>query len=80
MKMKAACVCMHMSTSCMSAFLDFQQGEFGSGQTYFDWEVEQTIIAESHIHSDADSYYVPGEMFIVLWRFAILVKHVVVIK
>lgn len=79
MKMKAACVCIHMS-ACMSAFLDFQQGEFGSGQSYFDWEVEQTTGAESHIHSDADSCYVPGEMFIVLWRFAILVKHVVVIK
>lgn len=76
MKMKAACACIHMSAS-MSAFLDFQQGEFGgSGQTYFDWEVEQTTVAESHIRSDAESCYVPGEMFIVLWRFATLVKRV----
>lgn len=29
MKMKAACVCIHMS-ACTAAFLDFQQGEFGS--------------------------------------------------
>lgn len=77
MKMKAACACIHMSVF-MSPFLDFQQGEFGrSGQTYFDWEVEQTTVAVSHIRSDADSCYLPGEMFIVLWRFAMLVKHVV---
>ncbi len=70
MKMKAVCVCIHMS-SCTAAFLDFQQGEFGSsGQTYLDWELEQTTVAESPALMP-----IAGEKFIVFWRFATLVKH-----
>jgi len=61
-------------SACMPAFLDFQQGDFGSsGQTYFDWEVEQT----SHISTQmliAVMYLERIELLIK--RFAILVKRV----